>query len=170
MWDVYLSQSLDGGRTFTESMVTDHPNYFGNYCTTGIFCGIAPPQFNWGNTRILYENFGVAIGPDGGARVVWTDTRDSWSADCAPGPTTDNGCQVSHAYFACQTSGTGLHGETVTGCGKSTPPRWRSPGHTQLRGPRVLPGHWRLNPVARGLSLALASFLFVWRGVRRLMR
>ena len=30
-------------------------------------------------------------------------------------------CELNqtHVYFACQTSGLGIHGETVTGCGQS---------------------------------------------------
>lgn len=123
-WNVYMSQSLDGGGTWTESQVSDHANYFGDFCTTGIFCGLAPSSFNWGQDRILFDDFGVAIGPDGGARIAWTDSRDSWSSTCAPGGTDDSNvaCQRTHVYFACQSSGVGLHGETVTGCGKSSAP------------------------------------------------
>jgi hypothetical protein len=121
LWNVYMSQSLDGGHSFTESKVSDHFNYFGDYCTVGIFCSPAAPALGWGGDRILYEDFGLAIGPDGGARVAWTDARDSLSASCKPGGSDDSnvGCQRTHTYFSCQVGGVGLHGETVTGCGQS---------------------------------------------------
>ena len=51
-----MSQSLDGGTTWTQSNVSGHPIYFGDICTTGIFCGLAPDSFNWGNDRILFAN------------------------------------------------------------------------------------------------------------------
>jgi len=116
VWNVYMAQSIDGGQTFTVSRVSDHPNYFGDICSTGIFCGNAAAPSDWGQHRILYDDFGIAIGPDGGARMTWTDARDSWKGACQPGG--DVACQTTHVYFACQTSGTGLQGETVTGCGQ----------------------------------------------------
>jgi hypothetical protein len=114
-WTVQMSQSLDGGKTWTQSNVSGRPVYFGDICTTGIFCGLAPDSFNWGNDRILYDDFGVAVGPDGGARVAWTDAHDSWSASCQPGGTVS--CQSTHVDFACQKSGLGLAGQKITGCG-----------------------------------------------------
>ena len=118
-WNVKLAQSFDGGLTFTESQVSDASNYFGDICTTGIFCGNGF-AFGWGDDRILLDDFGVAIGPDGGARVAWTDARDSHTGQCTPAGTSPVSCQTTHLYFACQTSGRGLHGENVTGCGAST--------------------------------------------------
>src|SRR5438270_10446423 len=120
VWDVDMAQSLDGGQTFTQSLVSDHHVYFGDICSTGIFCGLSPAQFNWGEDRILFDDFGVAIGPDGAARVAWTDARDSWSATCGPGvsPNDDSNvsCQKTYVYFACQSGGVGLYGKGVSGC------------------------------------------------------
>jgi len=124
VWDVYMAQSLnalDAAPSWTISKVTTHPNYFGDICTVGIACGLVPGV---PGDRILADNFGISVAPDGGARVTWTDTRDSWSSTCQPGPpsdTSDNnvGCQNTHVYFACQTSGVGIAGQTVTGCGQS---------------------------------------------------
>src|SRR5205807_1962520 len=87
VWDVYMSQTLDGGRTFTTSKVSDAPDstggiYFGDICTTGIFCSATPPGSGWGADRILYDDFGVAIGPDGGARIIWTDARSTHGGSC----------------------------------------------------------------------------------------
>ena len=129
VWDVWLGQSLDvlHGEPFTASKVSDHPIYFGDICTVGIACGSQIPGTNWAIDRTLYDNFGIAIGPDGGARIAWTDARDSWttktSPACEPGGSDDSnvGCQTTHVYFACQAGGLGIHGETITGCGGSGP-------------------------------------------------
>jgi hypothetical protein len=118
VWDVYMAQSVDGGTTWTNSRVSDHHVYFGDFCTTGISCGTPLSSANnWGGDRILFDDFGVAIGPDGGARIAWTDTHDSWKGSCVPGPTTTVTCQKSHIEFACQRGGHGLHGEAISGCG-----------------------------------------------------
>lgn len=117
-WTVQMAQSLDRGRTWTQSPVSSHPIYFGDICNTGIFCGLAPPGSGWGNDRTLFDDFGVAVGPDGGARVAWTDAHDSWTASCQPGG--DVTCQTTHVDFACQASGAGLAGQTIQGCGRAT--------------------------------------------------
>ena len=116
-WTVQMSQSVDGGTTWTQSNVSGRPIYFGDICTTGIFCGLAPASFDWGNDRILFDDFGLAVGPDGGARVAWTDAHDSWTGSCQPGGTVS--CQTTHVDFACQTSGLGVGGQKIEGCGKS---------------------------------------------------
>ena len=116
LWYVYLSQSFDGGATFTQNQVSNVSNYYGDVCNTGIFCGNGSP-FGWGDDRILFEDFGLAVGPDGGARLDWTDSRTS---GCTAGVNATS-CQSgrTHIVFACQTSGLGIHGETMTGCGQS---------------------------------------------------
>jgi hypothetical protein len=120
-WTVQMSQSLNGGKTWTQSNVSGHPIYFGDICTTGIFCGLAPDSFDWGNDRILFDDFGVAVGPDGGARVAWTDAHDSWTGGgCQPGGTVV--CQTTHVEFACQKSGLGLASQTITGCSQAKKP------------------------------------------------
>lgn len=119
-WTVQMSQSLNGGKTWTQSNVSGHPIYFGDICTTGIFCGQAPSSFNWGNDRILFDDFGVAAGPDGGARVAWTDASGSWTGACQPGGTIS--CQTTHIEFACQKSGLGLAGQQISGCGQARKP------------------------------------------------
>jgi hypothetical protein len=117
LWNVYLSQSFDGGTSFTQNKVSSQSNYYGDVCNTGIFCGFGS-TLGWGDDRILFEDFGLAIGPDGGARLDWTDTR--LATTCVPG-TNPTSCQAgnSRIFFACQVSGLGLHGETMTGCGQS---------------------------------------------------
>jgi hypothetical protein len=113
---VYLSQSFDGGVSFTQNQVSTQSNYYGDVCNTGIFCGFGS-SFGWGDDRILFEDFGLAVGPDGGARLDWTDTRLS---GCTPGSSATS-CQSgkSRIFFACQTSGLGIRGQQMTGCGQS---------------------------------------------------
>jgi hypothetical protein len=115
---------VPAGALFTQVQVSTHPIYFGDICTTGIFCGVAPASFNRGEDRILFDDFGVATGPDGGARVAWTDARDSWSATCQPGGSSDStvSCQGTHVYFACQSSGVCVNGDKIKGCAVSKPP------------------------------------------------
>jgi hypothetical protein len=119
-WTVQMSQSLNSGQTWTQSNVSGHAVYFGDICTTGIFCGLAPDSFNWGNDRILFDDFGVAVGPDGGARVAWTDAHDSWGGSCTPGGSVS--CQTTHVEFACQKSGKGVAGQAISGCGQAKKP------------------------------------------------
>ncbi|TMB91798.1 MAG: hypothetical protein E6J45_04660 [Chloroflexi bacterium] len=115
LWYVYVSQSFDAGATFTQNQVSNVSNYYGDVCNTGIFCGFGS-SFGWGDDRILYEDFGLAVGPDGGARLDWTDSRNS---GCVPGTATSCQSGKTQIFFACQTSGLGIHGETMTGCGQS---------------------------------------------------
>ena len=120
-WDVYMAQSMDHGQTFTESRVSDAPQgvYFGDICSTGIFCGGAPPGSNWGPDRTLYDVFGASVGPDGALRTAWTDARDTFTASCHPGVATQ-ACEggpgaSTHVYFACQKTGMTLYGQLLTG-------------------------------------------------------
>jgi len=127
VWNVYMAESLNvpAGAPFVQVKVSTHPIYFGDICTTGIFCGVAPTTFNWGQDRILLDDFGVAVGPDGGARIAWTDAHDSWGGTCQPGGSDDSNvsCQQTHVYFACQSSGVGVNGDKIRGCALSTPPK-----------------------------------------------
>jgi hypothetical protein len=121
-WQVHMSQSLDHGGSFTQSRVDDAgPGgiYFGDICSTGIFCGGAPPGSGWGNDRTLYDVFGAAIGPDGALRTAWTDARDTYSASCRPG-IADQSCEggpgaKTRVYFACQKTGLTLYGKALSG-------------------------------------------------------
>jgi hypothetical protein len=65
VWNVYLSQSLDGGATFAQYLVSAHPNHVGPICTNGIAC--AP------GTRNLLDLFEIALTSSGKAGILYTD-------------------------------------------------------------------------------------------------
>lgn len=76
VWNVYLSQTLDDGASFAQSLVSNTPNHVGVVCTNGTGC--AP------GTRNLLDLFEVAIDPlNGRAGIIYTDdmlTKDSSGA------------------------------------------------------------------------------------------
>ena len=66
VWNVYLSQSTNGGLSFTQSLVSNHSNHVGVVCTGGISCRPG--------TRNLLDLFQIAIDPlNGLAGVIYTD-------------------------------------------------------------------------------------------------
>jgi hypothetical protein len=77
VWNVYLAQTTNGGATFTQSLVSQHPNHVGVICTNGTGC--AP------GTRSLLDLFQVAIDPlNDKAAIIYTD--DTISTTTASGP------------------------------------------------------------------------------------
>lgn len=67
VWNTYLSQSTDGGATWTQSVVSAHPNHVGVICTSGTGC-VNPLV-----TRTLLDLFEVSINANGKAAVIYTD-------------------------------------------------------------------------------------------------
>ncbi len=67
VWNTYMSQSTDGGLTWTQSVVSDHPNHVGVICTNGTGCG------NPLVTRTLLDLFEISINAQGKAAVIYTD-------------------------------------------------------------------------------------------------
>jgi hypothetical protein len=66
VWNVYLAQTLNGGASFTQNLVSNSPNHVGVICTSGTAC--AP------GTRNLLDLFEVAVDPQTGlASVIYTD-------------------------------------------------------------------------------------------------
>jgi hypothetical protein len=176
-WQVYLAQSFDHGASFTQAQVSNAPAgiYFGDICSTGVFCGNAPPTSNWANDRTLYDVFGVAIGPDGAARLTWTDARDTIKAGCMPGPNSDPTCEggpggLTHVFFACQTQGLTLYGAALSG---TCPTAVSSPAFAPRIPTTVLPNTaaslatpggrwWPRGMVVAGLAL-VALAVWTWR-------
>jgi hypothetical protein len=86
VWNVYLAQTTNGGASFTQSLVSSHPNHGGVICTGGTAC--AP------GTRNLLDLFKVAIDPQNGeAAIIYTDdtisttNSSTGSFSCLPGET-----------------------------------------------------------------------------------
>ncbi len=78
VWNVYLSQSVDFGATFTQSVISPHPNHVGPICTNGIAC--AP------GTRNLLDLFEIDLTVAGKAGVIYTDDTLTTAADGSPLP------------------------------------------------------------------------------------
>jgi hypothetical protein len=86
VWNTYLAQTTDGGATFTQSLVSPHPNHVGVICPNGTGCAAG--------TRNLLDLFQVAIDPmNGKAAIIYTDdtlsttTPSTGSFSCLPGET-----------------------------------------------------------------------------------
>lgn len=66
VWNTYLTQTTNGGASFTQSLVSTNPNHVGPVCTGGTGCTTG--------TRNLLDLFEVAIDPlNGRAAVIYVD-------------------------------------------------------------------------------------------------
>jgi hypothetical protein len=78
-WHVYLAQSTNAGKTYTQTQVNAAPNHVGVICTNGIAC--AP------GTRNLLDLFEVGIDPQNGkAAILYTDDTLTTQSDGSPLP------------------------------------------------------------------------------------
>jgi hypothetical protein len=98
VWNVYLAQTTDDGATFTQSLVSNHPNHVGVICFGGTGCTAG--------TRNLLDLFQVAIDPQNGkAAIIYTDdtisttSSSTGSFSCLPGETT---CPLPQLVLAQQ--------------------------------------------------------------------
>ncbi|MBI3649289.1 MAG: exo-alpha-sialidase [Actinobacteria bacterium] len=79
VWNTFMARSTNGGSTWTQSLVSPHPNHVGVICTQGIACAAG--------TRNLLDLFEVAISPvNGRATVIYTDDTLSTDANGNPLP------------------------------------------------------------------------------------
>jgi hypothetical protein len=72
VWNVYLAQSTNAGKTYSQTQVSASPNHVGVICTHGTGCRPG--------TRNLLDLFEDAISPGGKAGIIYTDdtlTKDS---------------------------------------------------------------------------------------------
>lgn len=67
VWNTYVAQSTDKGATWSQELVSDHPNHVGVICTNGTGC--ANPNV----TRSLLDLFEISMNAQGKAVVVYTD-------------------------------------------------------------------------------------------------
>ncbi len=79
VWNVYMAQSKDGGASFSQSLVSDHPNHVGVICTNGTGCSTG--------TRNLLDLFQNAINPVNGLdAIIYTDDTLTTTTSGAPLP------------------------------------------------------------------------------------
>ena len=79
VWNVYLAQTTDNGANFTQSLVSNTPNHYGEICTEGTAC--AP------GTRNLLDLFEVTIDPQNGrAAIIYTADTLTTDSDGNPLP------------------------------------------------------------------------------------
>lgn len=116
VWNVYMAQTTDRGKTWSISTASDHSNHTGGICMGGIGCS---------GGRTLLDFFQVSIDPtNGAADIAYTDDSAS------PGN--------SVMYFTRQCTGTSATTGTalVNDCVTPPPPPPLPPGST-CPGPQV---------------------------------
>ena len=86
----------------TEQLLDPNPVHVGGICSFGIFCSVVPQS-----NRDLADSIAIALDPDGGANVVWTNDAKK---------TDSSGKAVSEVDFACQDSGRSAASGEVDGC------------------------------------------------------
>ena len=65
-WDVYVNQSLDGGRSFSQVKATTHPFHYDSICLNGLGCDLAVPP----GDRTLADFFAIGYSKDDGRLYV----------------------------------------------------------------------------------------------------
>src|SRR5881397_3262904 len=79
VWNVYMAQSTNSGASFTQALVSNHPNHVGVICTQGTGCR--------SGTRNLLDDFQDAIDPQNGkAAIIYTDDTLTTTSSGAPLP------------------------------------------------------------------------------------
>jgi hypothetical protein len=79
VWNVYMAQAMSDGASFTQSLVSNSPNHFGEIRLEGSACDP--------NARMLLDLFEVSINPQNGkAAIIDTDDTLTTDADSNPLP------------------------------------------------------------------------------------
>jgi len=74
-----MAQSTNSGVSFTQALVSNHPNHVGVICTQGTGCR--------SGTRNLLDDFQDAIDPQNGkAAIIYTDDTLTTTSSGAPLP------------------------------------------------------------------------------------
>jgi hypothetical protein len=102
-WNVYVSQSLDGGQNFGQVQATTHPFHYDSICLNGLGCDLSTPK----GDRSLADFFAIGFNPkDGKLSVVFDRTNKK--------PDEDLG-RVASVTVVTQNGGPSNGGGTVTG-------------------------------------------------------
>jgi hypothetical protein len=68
-WDVYVNQSFDGGRDFSQVKATTHPFHYDSICLNGLGCDLSAPP----GDRTLADFFAIGYSPATGKLSVVFD-------------------------------------------------------------------------------------------------
>src|SRR5437588_527630 len=97
-WRYYAATSFDGGKTFTQSVVTPDVIHYGDVCTQGVFCGLIPGQ---PSNRNLADFSSAAVDPVTGCAIFAIPGDPYNRPDLPNGPNTFD----SSAYISRQIGG-----------------------------------------------------------------
>ena len=102
-WNVYVSQSLDGGQNFGQVQATTHPFHYDSICLNGLGCDLAQPP----GDRTLADFFAIGFNPVTGKLSVVFDRTNKKPNDALG--------RVATVMVATQNGGPSNGGGTVTG-------------------------------------------------------
>jgi LPXTG-motif cell wall-anchored protein len=112
-WRFYGATSFDGGKTFSQSVVTPDVIHYGDICTQGIFCGLIPGE---PSNRNLADFSSAAVDPVTGCAIFAVPGDPYNRPDLPNGPNTFD----SSAYVSRQVGGPCLAAQSTAG-GTATP-------------------------------------------------
>jgi hypothetical protein len=102
-WNVYVSQSLDGGQNFGQVQATTHPFHYDSICLNGLGCDLAQPP----GDRTLADFFAIGFNPVSGKLSVVFDRTNKKPNDALG--------RVATVMVATQDGGPSNGGGTVNG-------------------------------------------------------
>src|SRR5947209_4520822 len=159
-WRYYAATSFDGGKTFSQSVVTPDVIHYGDICTQGVFCGLIPGE---PSNRNLADFSSAAVDPATGC-AIFAIPRDPYNRPDLP-----NGANTfdSSAYISRQVGGPCLAAATTAGAAALPAPvsAARGPAPSPAPGPGR-PGT-RRPPRAPGVGQRRHGQLRVGRGPQR---
>ena len=107
-WRYYSAFSFDGGKTFTQTVVTPDVIHYGDICTQGIFCGLIPGQ---PGNRNLADFSSAAVDPTTGCAIFAIPGDPYNRPDLPKGQNTSD----SSAYVSRQVGGSCLSVASTAG-------------------------------------------------------
>ncbi|MBV8982636.1 MAG: exo-alpha-sialidase, partial [Acidimicrobiia bacterium] len=154
-WRYYSALSFDGGKTFTQSVVTPDVIHYGDICTQGVFCGLIPGQ---PGNRNLADFSSVAVDPVTGCAIFAIPGDPYNRPDLPNGQNTSD----SSAYISRQVGGPCLSlASTAGGPAKAATvqaARAAAPSATPATGPsKSLPATGATAPIWVALGLLAAG-------------